>query len=58
MRRNVVLSTYNGAIHLDQIQSNVWEKHVAKRFICTWDLSHVQTLLHVWACVLAIACLS
>ena len=41
MRRNVVLSTYNRAIYLDQTQAIMKEKLIARSFICTCDLSRI-----------------
>ena len=40
MRINVVLSSYNLAIYLDQTQAIIQEKRVAKSLICVCDLSH------------------
>ena len=58
MQRNIVLSTYNRATYIDQEQAIMQEKRVAKSFICTCSLSHILTLLCVWPCAHAIACLS
>ena len=43
MRRNVVLSVYNGVTYLDQTQAIMWENRVAKSFICACDLSHLRS---------------
>ena len=58
MRGNIVLSTYNRATYIDQKQAIMQEKHVAKSIICTCSLSHILTLLCMWACAHVIACLS
>ena len=47
MRRNFVLNTYNKATYLYQTQTIMQEKRVAKSFICTCNLSHVETLQRV-----------
>ena len=41
MRRNVVLSAYDRATYLDQTQTIMLEKRVAKSFIRASDLPHV-----------------
>ena len=53
MKRNVISSAYNTATYLYQIQAIMYEKSVAKSFICTRNLSHVKALLHMCgACVI------
>ena len=44
MKRNVVLSRYNRATYLDQTQAIMYEKRVAKSFICACNLSRLKTL--------------